>query len=104
MRKPKDQIIVCPVCGAEYLPAEIFIPESFVGKPSFIDKDHMTHKIEAYFGKNMDLKEEYECDHCKSPLKITARIQFDVKENEELNFHKEYSTKLKQPKLQLEED
>ena len=37
--KQKPIIITCPNCGAEYLPAEVYIPDSFLGKPKTVDKD-----------------------------------------------------------------
>ena len=37
--KEKLNIIICPNCGAEYLPAEIFLPDSFLGRPGVVDKD-----------------------------------------------------------------
>ena len=36
--KEKLNIIICPNCGAEYLPAEIFLPDSFLGRPGVVDK------------------------------------------------------------------
>ena len=105
MRKPKEQIISCPICGAEYLPAEIYYPDSFLGKPTFIDKDHMTQTIECYLGKNMNLTEHYICDNCKTPFKVTARVQFVTQEEKDINFNEDYSTKLngKEEKLFLNE-
>ena len=38
--------IECPYCGAEYLPAEIIVPNSFFGKPTNIERD-FNHKIIA---------------------------------------------------------
>ena len=32
-------IIKCPYCGAEYLPEEIYYPDSFFGKPRDIVKN-----------------------------------------------------------------
>ena len=31
--------IVCPVCGAEYLQSEIFVPDGIIGKPTDIVKN-----------------------------------------------------------------
>ena len=103
MRKAKDAIIKCPFCGAEYLPAEIYIPESFIGKPECIDKSHLTKKIESYFGKSMDLVERYKCDNCDTMFKIVARVQFTTMVEKDLDFKKPYSTKLNIKKLNLDE-
>ena len=103
MRKAKEIIIKCPVCGAEYLPAEIYIPNSFIGKPECIDKNYLTKKIDSYFGKNMDLIERYKCDNCDTVFKIIAKVQFLTVEEKELDFKKPYSTKLNIKKLKLDE-
>lgn len=29
----KLELIICPKCGREYLPAEIYYPNEFLGKP-----------------------------------------------------------------------
>lgn len=102
MRKAKEAIIKCPVCGAEYLPAEIYIPDSFLGKPEYIDKN-LTKHIESYFGKNMDLVERYKCDNCDTMFKVIARVQFVTVEEKDLDFKKPYSTKLNIKKLKLDE-
>ena len=39
MKDNKSNIIICPNCGAEYLPAEIFLPDSFLGKHKTINKN-----------------------------------------------------------------
>ena len=104
MRKSKDIRIKCPFCGAEYLPAEIFIPKCFVGNPESIDKNHYTKCIESYFGKNMDLVERYKCDNCDTTFKVVARVQFNTIIEEELDFKKPYTTKLKTKKITLDEN
>ena len=37
--RKKDIVITCPHCGREYLPAEIYVPDAFFGKPSDIEKN-----------------------------------------------------------------
>lgn len=104
MRKARDIRIKCPVCGAEYLPAEIYIPKCFVGSPENIDKNHYTQCIESYFGKNMDLIERYKCDNCDNTFKIIAKVQFITIKEEELDFKKPYKTKLNLQKITLDEN
>lgn len=101
MRLTKDIVITCPHCGYEYLPAEIYLPNSLLGKPYDIDREGMSGKIQDYFGKNMDLEETYCCDGCNQPFKVKAKIQFST---EGIDFRKEYTTKLKKQSLFLEEE
>ena len=55
--------IKCPDCGAEYLPAEIFYPDEFFGKPNSIEKD-VYGKLLFFNGNDMNLTETYRCDYC----------------------------------------
>lgn len=105
MRTNKQyDVIKCPCCGTEYLPAEIFLPNAFLGKPSNIDKEHITGKITNFYGKTMDTKEHYVCDRCNTPFKISAKIQFFTREDENYNFEEEYTSSLHKPSLFLNED
>ena len=65
--------IVCPVCGREYLPEEIFVPT----KPKAIIRDD-SGKIVSYSGCSCDLVEEYICDTCDNKLMIVGHIQFNT--------------------------
>lgn len=67
--------ITCPYCGREYLPAEIYIPSSFLGHPTDIDR-FTNGKIDAYDGKSMDLTERYACDGCGNEFEVTASVKF----------------------------
>lgn len=97
-------IIKCPVCGAEYLPAEIYIPDAFFGRPTDIEKDHITGAIRTYFGSAMDRNENYTCDYCNTPFSITAKINFITAVDEKINFNKDYTTTLKHSNYNLRED
>ena len=91
--KEKFEVITCPNCGREYLPAEIYIPNSFFGKPEYIKlKDN---KIDKLFGTSMDLKEHYCCDSCGKSFNITAKISFNTEIDDKHDFEEEYETKLK---------
>ena len=72
-----EPIIKCPVCGQEYLPSEIYMPDAFLGKPTEVIKT-TAGKIDFYFGQKMDPNEEYICDNCATRLRIHANISFDV--------------------------
>ena len=73
--KKKADVIVCPCCGAEYLPAEIFIPESYIGKPKNIVKDEFG-KIFTFDGESMNTYERYQCDYCGNTFKVFAKTTF----------------------------
>lgn len=100
----KIQKIICPTCGAEYLPAEIFLPKSFFGRPTDIYRDSATHKIIDFAGSDMDLAETYCCDYCEAPFTIKAKVSFQTEKNERRNFSTDYTTKLKKNKLFLREN
>lgn len=97
--KDKTNYIRCPNCGAEYMAAEIYLPDSFLGKPSFIDKEHNTGKIKDFFGPDMDLREKYICDYCNAKFRIDTSVKFFTKELSEEDFNKEHVTKYKKSKL-----
>ena len=102
MKKTKFDYIVCPYCGREYLPAEIFIPNSFFGKPTNIERDSVG-RIKSYDGLAMDTVESYICDGCKNPFTVVARIQYATEIKDRYNFSEEHVTYLKQAKLSLDE-
>ena len=96
------QVIVCPVCEQQYLPAEIFFPTDLIGNPKEIIKD-TSGKVEFFIGDDQDLDETYICDNCGTKLKIHANLTFKV-DAISSNFEEEYvSTYTKPKKLTLEE-
>lgn len=103
MSYKKFEVIKCPFCGREYLPCEIYLPDYFLGKPKSIYRDG-DDKIEGILGYGMNLKEEYICDSCNTPFRVTARVQFFVDELEDKNTTKDYKTPLKKTSLFLKED
>lgn len=100
MKNPKLETIVCPCCGREYLPAEIYLPNSFLGKPSHIIKKS-DGKIDTFAGQSMDLQETYVCDKCLKPFKVTAKVQFRAEYMPSVDFNSDYTTKLTEEKLHL---
>ena len=94
--------IICPHCGAEYLPCELYLPNSFLGHPSEIQKDS-DGKIINIFGKDMDLNEFYRCDYCNKKFTVSAKIKFIVDSNTK-DFDNQYKTKLTKPGLFLDEE
>ena len=95
--------IVCPVCGQEYQPVEVFIPDDFFGKPKdIIKKDN--GKIDFITGTDMNMSESFVCENCGAHLKIDARLYFDIKVDDTNDFSKNYTTKINKPdKLKLKE-
>ena len=98
----KNQKIKCPHCGREYLAAEIFMPNSLLGKPYDIIRDD-TGKITNYLGKDMDLRETYICDSCETPFRVNANIKFYTVELDDINFNKEYHSSIKKNEIFLSE-
>lgn len=99
--KNNSVVITCPHCGCEYMPVEIFIPNSFFGKPLEIEKEATTGKIQYYLGNPMDLTEKYICDRCNQPFKIKTQLKFFT---EGIDFNTEYKTQIKKQSLFLSEE
>lgn len=94
-------VIKCPHCQAEYMAAEIFLPDSFLGHPREIQKD-LNGKIMGFFGKDMDLIESYRCDYCNRKFTVTANVNFKT-DSKTKDLKKVYSTKINKPSLFLDE-
>lgn len=95
-------IIKCCHCGAEYLPAEIFLPNSFLGRPRDVEKD-LNGKIINYLGSNMNTNEIYNCDYCHRNFSIEANVKFYT-DSKTKDFKTTYKTKFKKPNLFMKED
>ena len=98
----EEPIIVCPICGQSYLPAEIFMPEDILGKPKEIFKTS-SGKVDFYTGKEPDFVEEYICDNCSTHLVIRAKLSFDVQPRENTNISEHITHFNRQKKNILEE-
>lgn len=103
MKKTKLDTIVCPSCGREYLPAEIFIPKVFFGCPNDIERNSLG-KIISYSGNSIDSHETYICDGCKTPFNISAEIQFVTDTKDKYNFSEAHTTKIVPSKISLKEE
>lgn len=95
--------IRCPHCNAEYAPSEIYLPDSFLGKLRDVEKD-VTGSILYQENGDMGLSEKYTCDYCKRPFTVNAKVTFNTKPDEFLDFSKPYSTKRVKPSLFMKED
>jgi hypothetical protein len=91
----KQQLIIinCPNCGAEYLPAEVFLPFNYFNKPFFIKKDE-NGKILNQLDGELNLYETYICDHCNKGFEIRSKIIFDTKVIEEEDFSEDFCVKI----------
>lgn len=103
MKPRKFEIIKCPKCGYEYLPCELFVPNSFFGKPTTINRD-FDGQIFDYEGPSVDLNESYTCDRCNNTFKIVTRMLFITELDKLDNFDEEYTTSLKKNALFLDEE
>ena len=68
--------IICPKCGREYLPCEIFVPTYLVGK-IYPERDYTGAIIDEEVKVKPDFNETYECD-CGAMLSVTADIKYNV--------------------------
>lgn len=102
MKIRKFETIECPHCHYEYLPAEIYLPKHFFGKPIMIERD-ATGKLISYEGSSVDLFETYTCDRCNHMFRVSAKIGFSTEEDKLENFDEEYSSPLQTNNLFLEE-
>lgn len=99
--KPKQlRVIKCPTCGYEYLPAEIYMPNDFLGKPTSIMKD-TSGKVLGFTGLKMNDTETYKCDNCDTLFEVVSTTYFNSKP---IGQHSdEYVTKLSRDKFTLKE-
>lgn len=98
----KQKLIVCPTCGCEYHPSEIFLPNYILGKPKEIEKDAFG-KLSTYGGVEQDLKEQFVCDKCNTRFNVTAKLDFVVEEDVMKSFNDEYSTTIYKDRIKLAE-
>lgn len=90
-----NNVIVCNVCGQEYSPAEIYMPNEFFGNPKEIIRDPTSGKIEFVTGTDMNLDEDFICYNCNNKMHVHARISFEVNNDQ---FDEEYSSPISKPK------
>lgn len=98
--KNKIKTITCPRCGREYLPAEIFIPNAFFGKPYDVERLD-NGKIDFFSGTTLDVDEKYTCDRCHSTFTVHADINFQTAPEIKETFKEEYSTPVRAQRISL---
>ena len=97
----RPEVIKCPRCGCEYLPAEIYIPKNFVGTPKNIHK--INGKVDWYIGLSMDRKETYICDKCDCQFTVVANVNFKTYTNDKKDFSDAYKQEVRRDKLIFDE-
>jgi len=95
--------IICPKCGREYLPSEIYLPNNFLGKAKEVYRDE-SGKVIGFDGIDMDLKETYTCDFCNYTFDVEATIDFQTKLNARHDFDDDYSSTIYEDRISLKED
>ena len=85
----KFEIIECPRCGWQYLPAEIYVDRAFFGRPTRIDRDEIGRIID-YEGTSVDQFETYICDHCNVEFRTQCKMTMITEETRLANFDEEY--------------
>ena len=93
-RPRKFELINCPFCGQQYLPAEIYYPKHFFGKPYGIERD-VTGRIVEFEGTSMDLFETFICEQCDKEFRVCAKLTLSAQLiKEEEPFVEEYVSNL----------
>lgn len=72
-----NTFIICPHCGFQYLPGEIYDPKHFLGQPKDIVRNSLG-EILGHDGIVMDLEETYTCENCNKEMNIKAKVTFTV--------------------------
>ena len=78
----KSAIIKCPHCGAEYLPGEIYMPNSIIGQPDEIVKDSLGKIIYEDYStpeREPSLIESFTCEYCNKPFVIEAAVSYKTR-------------------------
>lgn len=88
-KKQTWPVITCPHCGAQYAPAEIFMPGDLIGKPETVIRDALNKIIYQDFDEEDEpcSAEHYICDHCGKAFVVEPVVSYKVKkEDESLDF------------------
>lgn len=73
--KKKELLVICPNCGAQFLPGEIYMPEAFIGHPVEVVRDSFGMLVYADYKKidNMPNRtERFICEYCDKPFEVEA--------------------------------
>lgn len=90
----KSAIITCPHCKAEYLPGEIYMPNSIIGQPDEVVKDSFGRILYEDYDTpehEPDMVEHFTCEYCDRPFIIEAVVTYKTKEEApEADFKNQY--------------
>ena len=90
----KSAVIKCPHCAAEYLPGEIYMPNSIIGQPDEVVKDSLGKIIYEEYStpdREPSLTEGFTCEYCNKPFIIEATVTYKTKEETpEKDFSSQY--------------
>ena len=89
----KSPVIRCPHCGAEYLPGEVYMPGSILGKPDDVVRDSLGKIIyEDYVdSREPNAVEHFTCEYCDKPFIVEATVTYKTREEEpERDFKSQY--------------
>lgn len=95
--------IICPSCGREYLPGEIFIPNYLIGQPKNIERDE-NGSIVWNNGIEPNAKEYYICDKCKRKFEIKATISYETTKLDEWDMSEDFVSNKYDNRIFLKED
>lgn len=88
-----NEIIECPHCHYQYLPAEIYFPDDLLGRPTNIVRDD-DGKIEFSTGTQMNLRESFVCENCNKSFLVKGTITFKTEKLDDDNFDEDFSIKI----------
>lgn len=98
-----QKYIICPNCGKEYFPGEIYLPKYFLGQPKQVERD-VYGKIVYNEGIDQDTNETFVCDECNKKFKVWADINYNVTLDERTDFNTDYISKKLDDRIFLNED
>ena len=79
----KSALIKCPHCGAEYLPGEVYMPNSLIGQPDEVVRDALGKIIYEDYDipeREPDMVEHFICEYCDKPFIVEASVTYKTKE------------------------
>ena len=90
--------VICPVCGREYLPEEIYTKKSLYGSPKSVARNEYG-KIIGFDGNTVNLDESYTCDSCNTFFRVSGKMVFNTSIAVNKQFEEEYTSKLTKASL-----
>lgn len=79
------EYIKCPYCDYEYHIAEIFLPNTVVGKFDLVSRDELG-KIHDVINDTTSMVEKYVCDNCNKQFEVTIVPTYNTKKLEKVDF------------------